>query len=780
MNQDDYEGPPYVGPGVAGNVGGTMYGEFDRGVTNVPMSLHAWSWSLTRCLLRGRTSFSMFLRRSLGGCLGGPLDVAATALFPIPLLRDVQGVFGPQRFGKARRFRAAVRRMVHLAVMALNFLHCGGGLDYELLRRSPSEAHVAVYQRLEALIKAGGPPDSISIVGCGRKSFQLGARLKELMGCLQRLGLGEKSAYHQGADNVEVPLCNDKEELVPYRPLKASRLKLSGKGHWNCLPYIDPLFYMPFVEPRINQFDLVPNYNDLPNFEQVDRNEVLELCKVWDLQGLLRIYPVQHGPKKPFAYVKVFNNYKAVDKDRQIGDRRGANSQEGRLQGASSTLPTQVCLLSLCPTRYVQQLRGSVCDRRDYYHQFHVSDQKASLNALYPPLRLSELLHLRAADDFEEAFRRKKAKGQRREAAGDFLHLPGGPRPILFEEDPQVVACFGSILQGDHLGVEIATCSHAGLLMEDGFLQRWTRLESHVPIAFDGYVDGLVIDDVFMISKEEVKSAASDVDSLSFRRLMDAKKVYAREALAGSDDKDVLGACDFKVCGVEVLSNERAVSLGAVTVGAPTEKRLALAQLTALVSSLPCTSDALHSTLVGSWISIALMRRQVMAVMSEVFHVIPNEELDTERPLMRRLPRGAAEEFQLLAALASIMVANLALPFEDRIFATDASLGKGGITVARCHVNTVAAGWRSADKKGKNLPLFSLPKAILASHDMFFEDEEDPGAEGSADFQDQEECPRPLGLRFQFLEVCGGAGVGTSRSWDEEAHRSQRCLWANF
>ena len=278
-------------------------------------------------------------------------------------------------------------------------------------------------------------------------------------------------------------------------------------------------------------------------------------------------------------------------------------------------------------------------------------------------------------------------------------------------------------------------------------------MESHVPIAYDGYVDGLVIDDVFMISKEEVKSAASDVESLSFRRLMDAKKVYTREALAGSDDKDVLGACDFKVCGVEVLSNERAVSLGAVTVGAPTEKRLALAQLTALVSSLPCTSDALHSTLVGSWISIALMRRQVMAVMSEVFHVIPNEELDTERPLMRRLSRGAAEEFQLLAALASVMVSNLALPFEDRIFATDASLGKGGITVAHCHMNTVAAGWRSADKKGKNLPLLSLPKAILASHDMFFEDEEDPGDREGADFMDQEGCPRPLGLRFQLFVV---------------------------
>ena len=173
----------------------------------------------------------VFLRRSLVGCLGGHLDVTATALFPIPLPPDLQGVFGPQRFGKARRFRAAIRRMIHLAVIALSFLHCGGGLDLELLRRSPSQAHIAAYQRLEAFTKARGPPDSISIVGCGRKSFQLGARLKELIGWLQRFGLSEKSAYHQGADAVEVPLCNDKDKLMPYRPVETVRertLELPG------------------------------------------------------------------------------------------------------------------------------------------------------------------------------------------------------------------------------------------------------------------------------------------------------------------------------------------------------------------------------------------------------------------------------------------------------------------------------------------------------------------------------------------------------------------------
>ena len=70
---------------------------------------------------------------------------------------------------------------------------------------------------------------------------------------------------------------------------------------------------------------------------------------MWDIQGLLRFFRVEHCPKKSFAYAKVFNNFKSVDKDRQIGDRKGANSQAGRLQGASATLPIGVCLLSLAP-----------------------------------------------------------------------------------------------------------------------------------------------------------------------------------------------------------------------------------------------------------------------------------------------------------------------------------------------------------------------------------------------------------------------------------------------
>ena len=91
----------------------------------------------------------------------------------------------------------------------------------------------------------------------------------------------------------------------------------------------------------------------------------------------------------------------------------------------------------------------------------------------------------------------------------------------------------------------------------------------------------------------------------------------------GSDDKDVYGQTRFKVIGSEVISDEETVRQGAVIVAAPFENRHGLGQCSLLSAELPFTSDALHSMLVGSWISVLAFRRPVVAVANEVFKVIP-------------------------------------------------------------------------------------------------------------------------------------------------------------
>ena len=71
-----------------------------------------------------------------------------------------------------------------------------------------------------------------------------------------------------------------------------------------------------------------------------------------------------------------------------------------------------------------------------------------------------------------------------------------------------------------------------------------------------------------------------------------------------------------------------------------------------------------------------------MSCLQEVFHVVPHGELDTENPQLRFLSRKAAQELAIVSALAPVLASNLAAPFSDHIYATDASMEKGGVTAA--------------------------------------------------------------------------------------------------
>ena len=112
------------------------------------------------------------------------------------------------------------------------------------------------------------------------------------------------------------------------------------------------------------------------------------------------------------------------------------------------------------------------------------------------------------------------------------------------------------------------------------------------------------------------------MEAASVAMFQQAKEVYAREGLLGSDDKDVVGALKYKVCGGEVNSLKRSVESGVVSLSSPAEKRYALAVLSMIAASWPFTTDSLHPCLVGSWISILQLRRPAMAFVNELFKVI--------------------------------------------------------------------------------------------------------------------------------------------------------------
>ena len=79
------------------------------------------------------------------------------------------------------------------------------------------------------------------------------------------------------------------------------------------------------------------------------------LALKWDELGLLRLVD---GPSQDGFFARVFNCYKDVANDRQIGDRRQVNKHECHLGGPSSRLPNGQLLVNLSCEKWKENLRG--------------------------------------------------------------------------------------------------------------------------------------------------------------------------------------------------------------------------------------------------------------------------------------------------------------------------------------------------------------------------------------------------------------------------------------
>ena len=107
-------------------------------------------------------------------------------------------------------------------------------------------------------------------------------------------------------------------------------------------------------------------------------------------------------------------------------------------------------------------LRVSVTDRTDLYHQVAVSQPRAISNTLGRGFSVDPVQDTRAFADFVS----RSSEKHSRLSHGDDLFLGR----VRKEARPGVLfAAFGSILQGDHAGVEFACPAHAELLWSGPF-----------------------------------------------------------------------------------------------------------------------------------------------------------------------------------------------------------------------------------------------------------------------------------------------------------------------
>lgn len=120
----------------------------------------------------------------------------------------------------------------------------------------------------------------------------------------------------------------------------------------------------------------------------------LEACKIWDINGLLVLKPDLVEPCLQPACLRIFNNFKNETPDRQIGDRRGRNQVERKLERPSRFLPTGPVLANLELDPELSTLSIDITDPKDYYHHMRTSTSRAFTNQLWPPWLLrSAMLH---------------------------------------------------------------------------------------------------------------------------------------------------------------------------------------------------------------------------------------------------------------------------------------------------------------------------------------------------------------------------------------------------
>ena len=166
------------------------------------VSLAAWPHVVLRNILQARTAFSFFVKKAIHHCRDGVAAPSSSALFPIPLPRDDVWNVVPKKLNKAGRLRLAHRKMLHLCILGLNYVHFESPLGIvQYLGRCPNGLQSDVFKRILAFIKAGGPSEHVSILSCGRKSHQLDARFRELEEALRSLNLFGRSPYGEQAES---------------------------------------------------------------------------------------------------------------------------------------------------------------------------------------------------------------------------------------------------------------------------------------------------------------------------------------------------------------------------------------------------------------------------------------------------------------------------------------------------------------------------------------------------------------------------------------------------
>jgi hypothetical protein len=463
------------------------------------INFSTWAICLPRWILKTRSDFAWHLRRSLS--FSAPQrSQLSTTVFPLPAPpMPVRTSKGFPKLSKRRLLKLCRARLLHVTVLALNFVYLGRYPTSEELGRKANPSQTQVFQRLRALLTVCGSSDERFPFAPGRSGPELAACVFQLEDFASRVPEMQRSYLERPIRFFKNPHLlphDDYPQLSPYRSLDVSRLKLVGEGHWDMSEFLEGPLWLPFLEPAILRHGLPVDESCAPRFDLESREECLKLVRLWDSKGLAELFD---SPIEENMFCRCFNAFKDLTKDRQIGDRRMVNMSEMAFDGPSKFLPPGPLLVQLKVRRFREKLVASITDRRDFYHQAKVSLERCQSNLLPFSYALDELQDLKALEKF--CSRADEKTSTKREVVGDKLGFSQKHgRAVSLPE--RLFPGFSSLFQGDHLGVEFALCAHQVLLERNGLLINDQQIKGHHGFPTGPLYSGLVIDDFFLIGRE--------------------------------------------------------------------------------------------------------------------------------------------------------------------------------------------------------------------------------------------------------------------------------------
>ena len=620
---------------------------------------------------------------------------------------------GPQRLSPKRRRRRKLllllNRIVSQIICTLNWEALGHiskpppsacvGFGY-------SEEQFALTERIHDLVQhfcIAGAFDASSLGRSADKLERLLCACRELPGVSQEVdlldvvtelqrGLDPYSSHKSSKQNQDGAFCtedhcdsssrNDEVEqsssdsavhlhldCTTAKPVVADRIKWEHSPQFDPRPYLtDPVVRSAFDDPETLRLHPSLWIKKPAGRVHCSKQEVLKLAKKWDQKGACRIFPCSTVCHE--EAVGIF----AVGKD-AVWDRLILNPVviNGRMKSYSNYTKSLApgCLIGLVQLSPHEILRISADDLAEMYYTFQVPDARARRNCIRMKFRPNELKEL-----------------------------------SCYDPDIHNCECYialGALAMGDSLAVEIAQQAHFQVLVQlAGALQEHERVAYRKPFPRGKFFEFLSIDDhlgLQVLSRAAYRADAAARDTEVFAK---AGQAYTTVGLVQHPKKKKRNVTSGVFLGAEVDGVAGKVS-------APRHRIGLLMMCSSIVACKGFATPKLLSAIVGSWVSVLMFRRPIMAIMEAVFSEGQNKPANK----VFKLSRQARNELLALSILGPVAQTNLRTRTCSKIFCMDASPHGSGICQADETESVVAELWRHSEQRGFYTRLASPVAAVL-------------------------------------------------------------------